>query len=82
MTVAGFPDGLHEHIERFVVVLHTWRKASFVANIAGTLTILRLGHALQVVIHLGTDDIACLKVLAPTGRIMKSWQALATGRTC
>mmetsp|Transcript_124212 Transcript_124212/g.322656 ORF Transcript_124212/g.322656 Transcript_124212/m.322656 type:complete len:520 (+) Transcript_124212:44-1603(+) len=56
VCVSRLLQGLHEHVQSLVVVLHGRRKATLVAHIAGVLAVLLLDAGLQVVVHLGAHD--------------------------
>mmetsp|Transcript_55960 Transcript_55960/g.141697 ORF Transcript_55960/g.141697 Transcript_55960/m.141697 type:complete len:381 (+) Transcript_55960:347-1489(+) len=66
--MAGLFDGIHQHIQGFIVVLHARGKATLIAHIAGVLSIFLLDARLQVVVHLSSHDHRLHK----TGRA--NWQ--------
>mmetsp|Transcript_62625 Transcript_62625/g.115424 ORF Transcript_62625/g.115424 Transcript_62625/m.115424 type:complete len:201 (-) Transcript_62625:1211-1813(-) len=55
-AVTRFLNGLHQHIQSFVVVLHTGSEAALIPNIASILPIPLLNHTLQCMVYLSTHD--------------------------
>mmetsp|Transcript_62194 Transcript_62194/g.133730 ORF Transcript_62194/g.133730 Transcript_62194/m.133730 type:complete len:354 (+) Transcript_62194:722-1783(+) len=54
--MAGFLDGIHEHVKSLVVVLDAGSEASLISDVASILTIPLFDHALEGVVDLGTND--------------------------
>mmetsp|Transcript_34935 Transcript_34935/g.88785 ORF Transcript_34935/g.88785 Transcript_34935/m.88785 type:complete len:442 (-) Transcript_34935:448-1773(-) len=54
-SMARLFDCLHQHVKRLVVILHRGSETTLIANIAGILAVLFLDHALQRVVHFGTN---------------------------
>ena len=57
LLVAGLLDGLHQHVESLVVVLHRDREAALVTDVAGVLAVLLLRDGLEIVVDLGKKEI-------------------------
>lgn len=68
ISVSRLGNGLHQQIQTLLRGADVWRKAAFIADIAGVQTILVLDHAAKMVVHLSTHPHGLREALRSNGQ--------------